>query len=211
MPLGVQSGKMDTKRHSKNIPAKKSCRKFREIRAWILWSLKTIQGSQIPGLVNLTKGLETLHWCLAARWRIGTFNQAKYALIAQLFKQLTCWYHEAVRVRCCTHHTCCAICASYTSHIAHAQCSFVPLQIVRTFKYYTARTMHIVHVVHILHTVQCFKILDILSGSRGACPDRKSVRHIGAQLLGLEKSTRKGRRRRHEEAEQTVVRATIWQ
>ena len=46
-------------------------RRSREIRAWILWSLKTIQGSQIQGLVNLTKGLETLHWCLAARWRIN--------------------------------------------------------------------------------------------------------------------------------------------
>lgn len=35
----------------------------------------------------------------------------------------------------------------------------------------------------------------------------KSVRHIGAQLMGLEKSSRKNRRRRHEEAEQTVGQA----
>ena len=46
-------------------------RRSQEIWEWILWSLKTIQGSQIQGLVNLTKGLETLHWCLAARWRIN--------------------------------------------------------------------------------------------------------------------------------------------
>ena len=31
---------------------------------------ETIQRSQIQGLANLTQGLETLHWCLAARWRI---------------------------------------------------------------------------------------------------------------------------------------------
>ena len=71
--LVLKSEKMDTKKDSKNIPAKKSCdgfRRSREIRAWVLWSLKTIQRSQIQGLANLTKALETLHWCLAARWRI---------------------------------------------------------------------------------------------------------------------------------------------
>ena len=69
--LVLKSEKMDTKKHSKNIPAKKSRRPSREIWAWVLWSLKTIQRSQIQGLANLTQGLETLHWCLAARWRIS--------------------------------------------------------------------------------------------------------------------------------------------
>ena len=32
--------------------------------------LKQFKDPQILGLLNLTKGLETLHWCLAARWRI---------------------------------------------------------------------------------------------------------------------------------------------
>ena len=68
--LGLRSEKMGTNKHSKNIPAKKSRGPSKEIRAWILWSLKTIQRSQIQGLANLTQGLETLHWCLAARWRI---------------------------------------------------------------------------------------------------------------------------------------------
>ena len=31
---------------------------------------KQFKDSQIRRLVNLTQGLETLHWCLAARWRI---------------------------------------------------------------------------------------------------------------------------------------------
>ena len=38
--------------------------------------LKQFKDSQIPGLLNLTKALETLHWCLAARWRILQMSTA---------------------------------------------------------------------------------------------------------------------------------------
>ena len=33
--------------------------------------LKQFNDSQIPGLLNLIKALERIHWCLAARWRIN--------------------------------------------------------------------------------------------------------------------------------------------
>ena len=69
MFFGDKIGKKGYQQTQQKHPCKKVTREIREFREWILWSLKTIQGSQIPGLVNLTKGLETLHWCLAARWR----------------------------------------------------------------------------------------------------------------------------------------------
>ena len=74
MLFGVKVGKKDTKKHNKNMPAKKSRDGSREIPGNPGLDPMVPQNNpktpQIPGLLNLTKALETLHWCLAARWRI---------------------------------------------------------------------------------------------------------------------------------------------
>ena len=75
--LLFKSEKMDTKKDSKNIPAKKSCAKFSKSGPGSCGPWKQFKDSQIPGLLNLTKALETLHWCLAARWRIRATRNLK--------------------------------------------------------------------------------------------------------------------------------------
>ena len=76
------------------MPAKKSRTKSREIRAWFLWSLKTIQRLPDPGLLNLTKALETLHWCLAARWRIVEQQNIFRILAMQLSRSVRSRYEN---------------------------------------------------------------------------------------------------------------------